>query len=211
MLVIGFPSAILGAVRGALQRKGSGVLDWFFKNGGRKRLIDWMGLDSRIDSAFATSWETTKDRYNAFSSFFARFRLSGWKRGLNELVSEGITLAVGGFAVLYIMAIPALMEFDENKINTGRYSVKFIDRNGTEIGQRGIMHSDAVELEDIPDTLIKSTLATEDRRFFEHFGIDIFGTARAVFENARANDVVQVGRPSPSSSRRTCFSPSSAR
>jgi penicillin-binding protein 1A len=169
------------------------VLDWFFKNGGRKRLIDWMGLDSRIDSAFAGSWETAKDRYNAFSSFFARFRLSGWKRGLNELVSEGITLAVGGFAVLYIVAIPALMEFDENKINSGRYAVKFIDRNGTEIGQRGILHSDAVELEDIPDTLIKATLATEDRRFFEHFGIDVFGTARAMFENARANDVVQGG------------------
>ncbi len=169
------------------------MLDWFFKNGGRKRLIDWMGLDSRIDSAFANSWDVTKDRYNAVSSFFARFRLSGWKRGLNELVSEGITLAVGGFAVLYIIAIPALMEFDENKINTGRYSVKFIDRNGTEIGQRGILHSDAVDLEDIPDTLIKATLATEDRRFFEHFGIDVFGTARAMFENARANDVVQGG------------------
>jgi penicillin-binding protein 1A len=169
------------------------VLDWFFKNGGRKRLIDWMGLDSRIDSAFANSWDVTKDRYNALTSFFARFRLSGWKRGLNELVSEGITLAVGGFAVLYIVAIPALMEFDENKINTGRYSVKFIDRNGTEIGQRGILHSDAVDLEDIPDTLIKATLATEDRRFFEHFGIDVFGTARALFENARANDVVQGG------------------
>ncbi len=169
------------------------MLDWFFKNGGRKRLIDWMGLDSRIDSAFANSWDVTKDRYNALTSFFARFRLSGWKRGLNELVSEGITLAVGGFAVLYIVAIPALMEFDENKINTGRYSVKFIDRNGTEIGQRGILHSDAVDLEDIPDTLIKATLATEDRRFFEHFGIDVFGTARALFENARANDVVQGG------------------
>ena len=87
------------------------------------------------------------------------------------------------------MAIPALMEFDENKINAGRYAVKFVDRNGTEIGQRGILHSDAVGLEELPDHLIKATLATEDRRFFEHFGIDVLGTARALFENARANDV----------------------
>jgi penicillin-binding protein 1A len=168
-------------------------LDWLFKSGGRKRLIDWLGLDARIDSGLAAAWEQAKDRYDAFSSFFARFRLTGWKRGLNELVSEGLTLAVGGLAVLYILAIPALSEFDESRITTGRYAVKFIDRNGTEIGQRGILHNDAVEMEDIPDHLVKATLATEDRRFFEHFGIDIFGTIRALVENARANEVVQGG------------------
>ena len=51
--------------------------DWFFKNGRRKRFIDWLGLDARIDSSIAAAWEETKDRYSAFSSFFARFRLTG--------------------------------------------------------------------------------------------------------------------------------------
>ncbi|NJO24279.1 MAG: PBP1A family penicillin-binding protein, partial [Sphingomonadales bacterium] len=167
--------------------------DWFFKGGRRKRLIDWLGLDARIDSAIATSWEEAKDRYSAFSSFFARFRLTGWKRIGNELVSEALTIGAGGLAVLFVLAIPALNEFDENRIATGRYAVKFIDRTGAEIGQRGILHNDAIKFEDIPDHLIKATLATEDRRFFEHFGVDVFGTARALFENARANDVVQGG------------------
>ena len=79
-------------------------------------------------------------------------------------------------------------------------------------------------LEDIPDHLIKATLATEDRRFFEHFGVDFIGTARALFENARANEVVQggstitqqlaknlflsVGALARSASSRRCFSPS---
>jgi penicillin-binding protein 1A len=169
------------------------VFDRFSRNGRRRRVIDWLGLDARIDSGIATAWEEAKDRYNAFSAFFARFRLTGPKRLFNELVSEGFTLAVGGLAVLYVLAIPALMEFDESKINAGRYAVKFIDRNGTDIGQRGILHSDSVGLEEIPDHLIKATLATEDRRFFEHFGIDVLGTARALIENARANDVVQGG------------------
>ena len=169
------------------------MFDKFSRNGRRRRVIDWLGLDARIDSSIASVWEETKDRYNAFSAFFARFRLSGPKRLFNELVSEGLTLAVGGFAVLYVVAIPALMEFDESKISAGRYAVKFIDKNGTELGQRGILHSDAVGLEEIPDHLIKATLATEDRRFFEHFGIDLLGTARALIENARANDVVQGG------------------
>src|SRR3974377_2079212 len=45
----------------------------------------------------------------------------------------------------------------------------------------------------MPDHLIKATLATEDRRFFEHFGIDFFGTFRALMTNAQAGGVVQGG------------------
>jgi penicillin-binding protein 1A len=168
------------------------VHDWFFKHRG-KRPIDWLGIDAWIDSSLAETWENAKDRWNGITTFFARFRLTGWKRLLNEGISEGLTLAVGGFAVLYVLAIPALMEFDENRILTGKYSVTFIDRYGNEIGKRGILHSDAVPLEEIPDHLIKATLATEDRRFFEHFGVDFIGTARALIENARANEVVQGG------------------
>ncbi|HJZ43542.1 MAG TPA: PBP1A family penicillin-binding protein [Hyphomicrobiaceae bacterium] len=167
--------------------------DWFFRQSGRKRVIDWLGIDSWIDSQLAETWQTMQERWNAFSSFFARFRLAGWRRIANEAVSEGLTLGAGGLVVMFTLAIPALTEFDENKINTGKYAVKFLDRNGAEIGLRGILHNDAVPLAEIPDHLIKATLATEDRRFYEHFGVDIFGTARALFENARANEVVQGG------------------
>ena len=45
----------------------------------------------------------------------------------------------------------------------------------------------------MPDHLIKATLATEDRRFYEHFGIDIPGLFRAMLTNARAGGVVQGG------------------
>ena len=48
-------------------------------------------------------------------------------------------------------------------------------------------------LDEIPDVLIKATLATEDRRFFEHYGIDVFGTLRALMTNVQANEVVQGG------------------
>jgi len=167
--------------------------DWFFRQGGRKRVIDWLGIDSWIDSSLAETWQSLRERWDAISSFFARFRLTGWKRLANEAFSESLTLGAGGLTVMFILAIPALTEFDENKINTGKFAVKFVDRNGVEIGQRGILHDDAVPLEEIPDHLIKATLATEDRRFYEHFGVDVFGTIRALFANAAANEVVQGG------------------
>ena len=94
---------------------------------------------------------------------------------------------------MFALAIPAMREFDEGKFLTGQYAVKFLDQNGNEIGKRGILHNDSVPLEEIPDVMIKAALATEDRRFFEHFGIDVIGTLRALATNLQANEVVQGG------------------
>jgi len=167
--------------------------DWFHKRGGRDRIIDWLGIDSKINSVLVDTWAAIKDGWNAGSSFFARFQLTGWRRLFNELLSEGVTLATGGFIVMYALALPALLEFDESKFQTGQFAVKFLDANGNELGKRGILHNDAVPLNEIPDYLIKATFATEDRRFFEHYGVDVPGTFRALVTNIQANDVVQGG------------------
>ena len=50
--------------------------------------------------------------------------------------------------------------------------MSFLDRYGNEVGSRGIRHNDAIPLEDLPDHLIKAVLATEDRRFHDHSGLD---------------------------------------
>ena len=167
--------------------------DWFFRQGRRAKLINWMGLDSKIDSTLAETWAAIRNSWNAGTSFFARFKLSGWKRLPNEAGSEAFTLGMGGFVVMFALAIPAMREFDEGRFLTGQYAVKFLDQNGNEIGKRGILHNDSVPLEEIPDSLIKATLATEDRRFFEHWGIDVIGTMRALVTNLQANEVVQGG------------------
>ncbi len=166
--------------------------DWFFRRG-RREGIDWMSLDSKLDSTLSESWSRFKDLWDAGSSFFARFKMTGWRRLLNEGLSEGVSGLTGGLFVLYALALPAFLDFDEGRFLTGKYAVKFLDPQGNEIGQRGILHNDAVPLEEIPDAVIKATLATEDRRFFEHFGVDFLGTFRALVENLRANDVVQGG------------------
>lgn len=167
--------------------------DWLFKRGRRDRVINWLGLDSKIDSTLAETWAAVRDYWNAGNSFFARFKITGWKRLANEAASEALSMGAGGFVVMFALAIPAFNEFNEGKFLTGQFAVKFLDQNGNEIGKRGILHNDAVPLDEIPDSVIKAALATEDRRFFEHWGIDVFGTARALATNLQANEVVQGG------------------
>jgi penicillin-binding protein 1B len=50
-----------------------------------------------------------------------------------------------------------------------------------------------LRLEDAPPHLVEALLAIEDRRFFEHFGIDLRGLTRAFAANLMARRVVQGG------------------
>ena len=159
----------------------------------RGKLIDWLKIDSWIDSGLYTTWIGFRDWWAGYSSFFGRFEVKGFVRALNELACEGLTLSVGGLLVLATFALPAF-EIAQGKMNlSDEYSVTFLDRFGNEIGKRGLLRDDSVPLEEIPDVMIKATLATEDRRFFEHFGVDVMGTFRALAANARHDSVVQGG------------------
>ena len=50
-----------------------------------------------------------------------------------------------------------------------------------------------VPLKDIPKNLRDATIAIEDKRFYEHSGVDMRGVARAVFENLRGRRLAQGG------------------
>ncbi|MGO8833896.1 MAG: transglycosylase domain-containing protein, partial [Roseiarcus sp.] len=111
-----------------------------------------------------------------------------------EPLSEAATLGTGGLLLMLALAIPAFRDTsDDDWLKKSELAVTFLDRYGNEIGNRGIKHNDSVTLEEMPDHLIKAVLATEDRRFYEHFGIDFLGTGRALVTNARAGGVVQGG------------------
>ncbi len=168
--------------------------DWIFRPNRRNRLVDWWALDSWIDSSLYRVWARYQEWWSGYSNFVSQFRVSGFRRLVAEMFSEGATIGLMGLVGLLTFALPSLEPTnDPNWRTAGQYSVTFLDRNGKEVGKRGILFSDSVPLEEIPDNLIKATLATEDRRFFEHFGIDVLGTGRAMAANVQANDVVQGG------------------
>jgi penicillin-binding protein 1A len=155
----------------------------------------FLDLDARIDSSLFSSAKGIRELYERYSTFMDRFYVGRWKRWVFiEPLSEAATLGLGGLVVLLALAIPAFRETaDEDWLKKSDLAVTFLDRYGNPIGSRGIKHNDSIPLEDFPDVLIKATLATEDRRFYDHFGIDIAGTARALVTNAQAGGVRQGG------------------
>ncbi len=50
-----------------------------------------------------------------------------------------------------------------------------------------------IKLEEAPDSLIKGLLASEDRDFYQHFGVSAKGIARAIWTNVLAGGMVQGG------------------
>ena len=157
-----------------------------------KKLL--LGLDAWVDFSLFRGASGTREGYERFSTFMDRFHVAGWRRWLNEMVSEGATLGAAGAVLMLALAVPAFRETsDDDWLKKSELAVTFLDRYGNEVGSRGIKHNDSVPLDQFPDSLIKAVLATEDRRFYEHFGIDLPGTARALVTNARAGGVVQGG------------------
>jgi penicillin-binding protein 1A len=70
--------------------------------------------------------------------------------------------------------------------------VRILDRNGDVLTERGGAEA-YVSLDAMPQHLVDAVVATEDRRFFEHWGLDPTGLARAVLANLQAGRVVQGG------------------
>jgi len=166
------------------------------RNGWKTRIKRFLlDLDSRLDFGLFQSTIWGRELFERFAVFMDRFHIAGWRRWLLiEPLSEAGTLGLGGLLLALALAIPAFRETsDEDWLKKSELAVTFLDRYGNEVGSRGIRHNDSVPLEQFPDHLIKAVLATEDRRFYEHFGIDIPGTVRAMLTNARAGGVVQGG------------------
>ena len=120
-------------------------------------------------------------------------RPRGFLRGVSELLGDGLSLAAAMATLLLMLALPAMEATEIDWRDQGDYAVTFLDRNGNYIGRRGIRQLESVPLDTMPDNLIAAVLATEDRRFFTHFGVDLIGTARALIENLQANEIVQGG------------------
>ena len=110
-------------------------------------------------------------------------------RAATTLVFVGI---VGWVALFYAYA-PALPDTDALFEAPPRPGVTFLAADGNVLARRGAYQERLTGLDEVSPQLIDAVIATEDRRFYSHFGLDPLGLARAVVANLRAGGVVQGG------------------
>ncbi len=78
-------------------------------------------------------------------------------------------------------------------LKTARTSIVYA-ANGSVIAEwHGEQDRTVVSLDDMPESLREAVVAIEDRRFYEHDGVDLMGIGRALGANAAAGDVEQGG------------------
>jgi penicillin-binding protein 1A len=153
-----------------------------------------LAIDSLLDSSLYDLQRRAGELYEDFLLFMERFHVSGFARLAVELGCEALTLGLVGLVGMLALAGSAFqMTNDGDWLKQTDLAITFLDRYGAEVGKRGIRHDDAVPVDQYPDYVVKAVLATEDRRFYEHFGIDVVGTLRAITVNARSSGVVQGG------------------
>jgi penicillin-binding protein 1A len=103
-------------------------------------------------------------------------------------LSLGFAGGIAGLAFAFLVIAPWPEEGADLWAVNRLPAIVIEDRNGAEIAARGARYGEAVAVADLPPYLVKAFLATEDRRFYEHGGVDFRGTLRAVIANMRAND-----------------------
>ena len=72
-------------------------------------------------------------------------------------------------------------------------SITFLDKDGRIIASYGDIYGKSIKYNNLPENLIKAVIVTEDKRFFNHYGVDIKGVLRAIYVNLKQRRIVQGG------------------
>ena len=103
--------------------------------------------------------------------------------------SVWLTIFLGGTVVWAFLNLP---ETESIQI-TRQPSITFLDREGRILASFGDIYGQSISYEQLPQDLINAVIVTEDKRFFDHIGVDLRGIARAFLVNFKARRIIQGG------------------
>ncbi|UVF19671.1 penicillin-binding protein 1A [Microvirga terrae] len=114
----------------------------------------------------------------------------------SKLVYAGLVLClwgvigVGGVVAYYASQLPPI---DQLTVPKRPPNIAIMASDGSLLANRGETGGRTVTLKELPPYLPKAFVAIEDRRFYDHFGIDPTGIARAVYRNLAHKGGLQGG------------------
>lgn len=97
-------------------------------------------------------------------------------------------IAVAGVIVYFAVQLPSS---DTWAVPDRPPNIRILSANGQLISNRGKTGGEAVSLRELPHYVPAAFIAIEDRRFYDHFGIDVLGLASVALESVRAGEVTR--------------------
>ncbi len=118
-------------------------------------------------------------------------------RSISSLILRGGVIAgLWGVVLLALMigyfalTLPSTADLS---VAERRPSITVLAADGSLIATYGDLFGEAIRIKDMSKYLPEAVIATEDRRFYSHLGLDPIGLLRAMVANFRAGHVVQGG------------------
>ena len=104
----------------------------------------------------------------------------------------GLWIVIGGAGVLaYVGAhLPPIQSLEIPKRPP---SIQINDVAGKQLARRGDLAGEIITLKELPPYVPRAFVAIEDRRFYEHYGVDPLGIGRALIANVLHRGVAQGG------------------
>jgi penicillin-binding protein 1C len=125
-------------------------------------------------------------RSKLFRGSNCRFRIfHRWSRFARLTICAGLcALGLGWISLRFVPLPPALLQ-------PSPQSLELTDRYGTPLRQtrNGERFARDVPLAEVPPVVVHAMLAAEDKRFFEHSGVDLLALSRAAAGNLRHHRV----------------------
>jgi penicillin-binding protein 1A len=95
----------------------------------------------------------------------------------------GLLVACALFGILVIQAYPKLPSLEALADYRPKIPLRVYTADGYLIGEFGQERRSLVPINEVPDVMKHAILAAEDKRFYQHSGIDTIGVLRAIYAN----------------------------
>ena len=96
---------------------------------------------------------------------------------------------VGLVAIAILVTYPKLPSLDSLQHYQPKMPLTIYSADGEVIGIYGEQRREFTKIGDFPEILRNAVIAAEDKRFYQHWGVDVWGVARAAVDNVVAGGV----------------------
>lgn len=143
-----------------------------------------------------------KNKYNdeELDNYFSdkNFRQKKLKKNKtqNKLIGSVLLIALiivaiaGGYLYFLSSSLPSLEELENPKLEE---ATKVYSSDGELIDKFFLKNRTKVTLDNIPQQMIQALIATEDQKFYDHWGVDIDRIFKAIFKNVTSGSLTKEG------------------